>query len=122
MDCRILQAPNYAAFPWWSFPHSGNEWSQPLDSGLRRNDDWCFLFGFTENQRYHGRSYWMPACAGITERAEVRNLSGIAKGLSGWQFAYFLLVFIPVYLHRQALESTPAVIPAKAGIQEAKPK
>ena len=47
------------------------------------------------------------ACAGMTARAEVRNLSGIAKRLSGWQLACFLLVVIPVCLHRQALESTP---------------
>ena len=88
-----------------------------MQAGLRRNDDWCFLLDFTENQRRHGCGYWMPACAGMTEGAEVRNLSGIAKGLSGWQPACFLSVVIPVCLHRQALESTPAVIPAQAGIQ-----
>ena len=28
-------------------------------------------------------NHWIPACAGMTEGAEVKHLSGIAKGLSG---------------------------------------
>ena len=51
-----------------------------------------------------GLNHWIPAFAGMTERAEVRNLARMAKGLSGWQQTCSLLV----------------VIPAKAGIQEGK--
>ena len=52
-----------------------------------------------------GLNHWIPACAGMTKGVEVKNLSGIAKGLSGWQPTFSLLV----------------VIPAKAGIQEGRP-
>ena len=57
-----------------SFLPRGNDVSKPLDSSFRWNDG----------------------------GAAVRRLSGIAKGLSGWQ---------PTC-------SLPVVIPAKAGIQE----
>ena len=45
------------------------------------------------------------AFTGMTKGVEVRHLSGMAKGLSGWQPTCFLFV----------------VIPAEAGIQERGP-
>ena len=30
-------------------------------------------------------NHWIPACAGMTEEAGVKNSAGMAKGLSGWR-------------------------------------
>ena len=35
-----------------------------------------------------GLNHWIPACAGMTKGTAVRHLSGMAKGLSGWQQAH----------------------------------
>ena len=70
-----------------------------------RNDAACWVLPFSGHSRVAGMNYvnhWIPAFAGMTEGAAVRHLSGMAKGLSGWQPVYSLLV----------------VIPAQAGIQE----
>ena len=39
--------------------------------------------------------HWIPAFAGMTTGAAVWHLSGMAKGLLGWQAACFLFVVIP---------------------------
>ena len=51
-------------------------------------------------------NHWIPAFAGMTVGAVVRNSAEMAKGLSGWRRTHF----------------DPVVIPAKAGIQERRPE
>ena len=86
MGDRLWQTARWWPSPWLSFPRCGNGLSNPLDSGLRRND------GGGCDQAF----------VGMTVGAAVKNLPGMARGLSGWRPACFL----------------PIVIPAKAGIQE----
>ena len=40
-------------------------------------------------------NHWIPAFAGMTAGAEVRNSANMAKGFSGWRPAFSLFVVIP---------------------------
>ena len=54
--------------------------------------------GMRCHPRYAGMAcvpHWIPAFAGMTTGAAVWHLSGMAKGLLGWQAACFLFVVIP---------------------------
>ena len=53
-------------------------WQVLADAGVRLS---CLLsFPLCGNGLLN---HWIPACAGMTKGAEVKNLLGIAKGLSG---------------------------------------
>ena len=50
----------------------------------------CYACGC--HSRYTGMAclnHWIPACAGMTERAAIRHLPDMAEGLSGWRQAHF---------------------------------
>ena len=74
-DRRILRTPNCVACLWWSFPQSGNGLSQPLDSGLRRNDGGVDSGLRRETTGFLGGSFPIrpPACcrqAGMTKKTD----------------------------------------------------